>query len=361
MWNAECGMRNGSASVDSAFRTPHSALASMLNVALTGNIAAGKSTVVALFQRWGATIIDADALVREAQAPGGDVLAAIARRFGADVLASDGSLDRAALRGKVMGDQAALDALNQIVHPAVRRRRDELLREAREGGDLLVVNDIPLLFEALDPTQFDGVVLVDASAALRRTRLRAMRGLSNDEADRMIAAQMPAERKRRKTAFGIENEARPNHPSEQARPASTDLRHPPAGADWGGRPARVLLLAAARAREQPTLNPIAARYADAGLAVRRVTGDAAAIEKALSQPAPPDAIVATAAAAPAAEQAWARAGRPGVLTSLSDDPDPVAVRLDLRPWGAGRVRLVEPGAAGLAPRSDLFPSANPLP
>src|SRR2546422_3971498 len=60
MWNAECGMRNGSASVDSAFRTPHSALASMLNVALTGNIAAGKSTVVDLFRRWGATIIDAD-------------------------------------------------------------------------------------------------------------------------------------------------------------------------------------------------------------------------------------------------------------------------------------------------------------
>src|SRR5437867_1567043 len=238
----------------STFRVPRS---SVLNVALTGNIAAGKSTVVDLFRRWGATIIDADVLVREAQAPGGEVLAAIAGRFGADVLASDGTLDRAALRGKVMGDQAALDALNQIVHPAVRRRA--------------------------------------AVAAL------------------------------------------------------------------GGRPARVLLLAAAEAREQPTLNPIAARYADAGLAVRRVTGDAAAIERALGQPAAPDAIVATAAAAAAAEQAWADAGRPGVLTSLSEDPDPVAVRLDLRPWGAGRVLLVEPGAAGLAPRSDLFPSANPLP
>src|SRR5260370_1240339 len=227
----------------------------MLSVALTGNIAAGKSTVVDHFRRWGATIIDADALARQAQAPGGEVLAAIVRRFGADVLAPDGTLDRAALRGKVMGDQAALDALNQIVHPAVRRRRDELLRAATEGGDLLVVNDIPLLFEALDPAQFDVVVLVDASTALRRTRLRAMRGLSNDEADRMIA---------------------------------------------------------------------------------------------------------TAAAAAAAQHAWERAGRPGVLTSLSDDPDPVAVRLDLRPWAAGRILLVEPGAAGLAPRPDLFPSANPL-
>src|SRR5438128_12257844 len=178
----------------------------MLNVALTGNIAAGKSTVVDLFQRWGATIIDADALAREAQAPGGEVLAAIVRRFGADVLAPDGALDRAALRAKVMGDQAALDALNQIVHPAVRRRRDELLREARARGDVLVVNDIPLLFEVLDPAQFDAVVLVDAPVAVRRTRLRAMRGLGGDEADRMIAAQMPAERKRARSDFVIEDE-----------------------------------------------------------------------------------------------------------------------------------------------------------
>jgi dephospho-CoA kinase len=346
-----------------ASRIPHPASASVLNVALTGNIAAGKSTVVDLFRRWGATIIDADALAREAQAPGGDVLAAIASRFGADVLASDGTLDRAALRGKVMGDQAALDALNQIVHPAVRRRRDDLLREARENGDLLVVNDIPLLFEALDPAQFDAVVLVDASTALRRTRLRAMRGLSNDEADRMIAAQMPAERKRGKSDFVIENEGSLKQLERQARAAFDELRRRAAVAalGGGGRPARVLLLVAAEAREQPTLHPIAARYADAGLAIRRASGNAAAIEKALKRPATPDAIVATAAAAPAAEQAWVTVSRPGVLTSLSDDPDPVAVRLDLRPWGGGRLLLVEPGAAGLAPRSDLFPAANPLP
>jgi len=70
----------------------------------------------------------------EAQAPGGEVLAAIAGRFGADVLASDGTLDRAALRGKVMGDQAALDALNQIVHPAVRRRRDSCCARHRTAA-----------------------------------------------------------------------------------------------------------------------------------------------------------------------------------------------------------------------------------
>src|SRR6266852_8871247 len=123
----------------------------MLSVALTGNIAAGKSTVVDHFRRWGATIIDADALAREAQAPGGEVLAAIVRRFGSDVLAPDGGLDRAALRTKVMGDDAALSALTAIVHPAVQRRREALLAEARARGDAVVINDIPLLFEALDP------------------------------------------------------------------------------------------------------------------------------------------------------------------------------------------------------------------
>src|SRR5881398_76023 len=224
MRNAECGMRNRRAPFHSAFRTPLSALPPMLNVALTGNIAAGKSTVVDLFQRWGATIIDADVLAREAQAPGGEVLAAIAGRFGADVLAADGSLDRAALRGKVMGDQAALDALNQIVHPAVRRRREELLRAARENGDLLVVNDIPLLFEVLDPSQFDAVVLVDASVDLRRARLRTTRNLPNDEADRMIAAQMPAARKRDKSHFVIENEGSLATLERQARKVFEQLR-----------------------------------------------------------------------------------------------------------------------------------------
>lgn len=177
----------------------------MLNVALTGNIAAGKSTVVDLFRRWGATIIDADLLAREAQAPGTEVLAAIARRFGSDVLAADGSLDRAALRGKVMGDDGALAALNAIVHPAVQKRREELLATARARGDAIVVNDIPLLFEVLDPASFDVVVLVDAPPAIRRTRLRALRGLTNDAADQMIASQMASDRKRSKSHYIIDN------------------------------------------------------------------------------------------------------------------------------------------------------------
>jgi dephospho-CoA kinase len=196
----------------------------MLNVALTGNIAAGKSTVVELFRTWGATIIDADQLAREAQAPGSAVLAAIVRRFGSDVLAPDGTLDRAALRAKVMGDDAALAALNAIVHPAVQQRREELLAAARARGDKLVVNDIPLLFEAADPAQFDAVILVDAPEAVRRTRLRALRGLSNEEADRMLAAQMPAERKRARSQYVIENGGTLKELERQAKSVFAKLR-----------------------------------------------------------------------------------------------------------------------------------------
>jgi dephospho-CoA kinase len=176
-----------------------------LSVALTGNIAAGKSTVASLFRAWGATIIDADKLVREAQAPGQSVLNAIAAQFGPELILEDGSLDRQALRARVLADPAALQHLNQIVHPAVHRRRLELLAEARARGDRVVVSDIPLLFEADDPSAFDAVVLVDAPEAVRRARLLEIRGLSPADADKMMAAQQSSAVKRARSDYVIDN------------------------------------------------------------------------------------------------------------------------------------------------------------
>jgi dephospho-CoA kinase len=178
----------------------------MLNVGLTGNIASGKSMVSALFERWGATLIDADRLVREVQAPGSPVLRAITDRFGADVLTDDGALRRDVLRGRVMGDPAALADLNRIVHPAVLHRRAELEAEARVRGDRIVVSDIPLLFETADPSVFDVIVLVDAPPALRRARLVAERGLTEAEAERMMASQSPSGPKRSRSTYVIDNE-----------------------------------------------------------------------------------------------------------------------------------------------------------
>lgn len=177
----------------------------MLNVGLTGNIAAGKSAVADLFRRWGATVLDADEIVREVQAPGGPVLRRIAKRFGPSVVREDGLLDRPALRRLVLADPEALAALNRIVHPAVHARRAELAAAAAARGDRIVVSDIPLLFEAADPDAFDAVVLVDAPEPVRLRRLMEQRGLDESEAAGMIRAQMPATEKRARSDFVIEN------------------------------------------------------------------------------------------------------------------------------------------------------------
>ncbi len=205
----------------------------MLNIALTGNIAAGKSTVVDLFRRWGATVIDADQLVRKAQKPGTEVMQAIAFRFGRDVILPGGELDRKALRGKVMGDDAALADLNAIVHPAVQRERNRLLALARQRGDRIAINDIPLLFEAADPAEFDAIILVDAPEAIRFERLVQSRGMTEAAAMAAIRAQQKPEAKRPLSDFIIENGGSLAQLEERARAVWGELERRP---DPGGRP-----------------------------------------------------------------------------------------------------------------------------
>jgi dephospho-CoA kinase len=178
----------------------------MLSIALTGNIGAGKTTVAELFKRWGATVIDADQLVRETQAPGQPVLAKIVSRFGKELLRADGTLNRAVLRARVLADARALADLNRIVHPEVHRRRQELLAEARARGERIMVSDIPLLFESADPDEFDAIVLVDAPEAVRRARLLATRMLPPEEADRLMAVQLSSTPKRARSDYVIEND-----------------------------------------------------------------------------------------------------------------------------------------------------------
>ncbi len=154
----------------------------------------------------GATIIDADELAREAVEPETQALKDIIKRWGKDVLNQDGGLDRAALRQIVFADQNELDALNRIVHPGVTRLRDREIAKARERGDPIVVCVIPLLFERNIVEEFDAIILVDAPRPLRLERLVATRGLEETEAMNMIASQMPAELKRARADFVIEND-----------------------------------------------------------------------------------------------------------------------------------------------------------
>lgn len=177
----------------------------MLVVGLTGNIAAGKSAVAARLASHGVPIIDADRLARDAVAPGTTALRAIVRRWGPTVLAADNTLDRAALRRVVFSDDAERRALDAIVHPEVARLRDAAVEAERARGVPLVVCDIPLLFEVGLEDLVDRIVLVDAPVAVRRERLVRDRGLTVTEADAMIAAQMPADRKRAAAHHLIEN------------------------------------------------------------------------------------------------------------------------------------------------------------
>ena len=178
----------------------------MLLVGLTGNIGSGKSTVAQMFSERGATIIDADILARRAVEVGTSAYGKIVARWGARVLAPDGQLDRAAVRRIVFADHDQLEELNQIVHPEVERLRVRLIDQARRRGDQVVICDIPLLFERHMTDRFDRIVLVDASRALRLERLVKDRDLRETEAMDMIAAQMPAELKRARADYIIEND-----------------------------------------------------------------------------------------------------------------------------------------------------------
>lgn len=178
----------------------------MLLVGLTGNIGSGKSTAARYLAEHGATIIDSDVLARRAVEPGTAAYDAIVKQWGAHVVAADGQLDRAVLRRTVFSQPDQLEVLNRIVHPEIDRLREQLIVEARARGDRIVVCDIPLLFEKRMVDRFDRIILIDAPRPLRLERLVRERGLRETEAMDMIAAQMPAELKRARADFVIEND-----------------------------------------------------------------------------------------------------------------------------------------------------------
>lgn len=177
----------------------------MLLVGLTGNIAGGKTEVSRLLGECGATVIDSDVLAREVVAPGTPALAAITANWGQSVLSPDGSLNRDALRSSVFQDPDELLELNEIVHPEIEKKRDAAIAVARAKGDMVVVCVVPLLFEKHMADDYDKIVLVDAPRQLRFERLLKKRGIEEAEALRMIAAQMPAELKRARADYVIEN------------------------------------------------------------------------------------------------------------------------------------------------------------
>ena len=177
----------------------------MLRIALTGNVASGKSTVAEVWRAEGAKVIDADALARRAVEPGTPALDRIVEEWGPRMLLPTGELDRAALRNVVFRDATERMKLEKITHPEVDRLRRVEEEEARREGRVMVVSEIPLLFETGLEGEFDIVVLVDSPERVREDRLVEGRGLSREEARRMISAQWSSDRKRHEVDYIIDN------------------------------------------------------------------------------------------------------------------------------------------------------------
>lgn len=171
----------------------------MLRVGLTGGIGAGKSAVSALLAARGAVVIDYDQLARDVVEPGSPAVAAIAQRFGRDVIAPDGSLDRTALGAIVFADPAARADLEAITHPAIRDLARQCERDAPAGA--VVVHDNPLLVEMGADADCDVVVVVDVPESVQIERLTTSRGMSEDDARARIATQ--ASRTRRTGAADL--------------------------------------------------------------------------------------------------------------------------------------------------------------
>ncbi|MER6359045.1 dephospho-CoA kinase [Streptomyces sp. NPDC001634] len=176
----------------------------MLKVGLTGGIGAGKSEVSRLLVECGAVLIDADRIAREVVAPGTPGLAAVVEAFGKEVLAPDGSLDRARLGSIVFADPEKLAVLNSIVHPLVGARSRELETAAPE--DAVVVHDVPLLTENGLAPLYDVVVVVDASPATQLDRLVRLRGMTEEDARARMGAQATREKRLEIADLVIDND-----------------------------------------------------------------------------------------------------------------------------------------------------------
>jgi dephospho-CoA kinase len=169
----------------------------MLRAGLTGGIGSGKSTVSARLAELGAVILDADKAARAVVEPGTPGLAAITAAFGPDVLAADGSLDRAKLAGIVFADEAALGRLNAITHPLIH----EYIRAAEEcaiaagGDDVVLVHDVALLAEWGRAKEFDLVIVVDVPVETQLERLTGQRGMTEEQARARMAAQATREQR----------------------------------------------------------------------------------------------------------------------------------------------------------------------
>ncbi|MDK4206018.1 dephospho-CoA kinase [Corynebacterium pseudodiphtheriticum] len=174
-------------------------------IGLTGGIGSGKSTVARILQEHGFPIVDADLIAREIVEPGQPALAELAKEFGEDILNADGSLDRGLLASRAFTTKDTTQRLNNITHPRIKQRTQELFDEARENGAEAVIYDMPLLIDKGLHKDMDATIVVHAAEHVRLERLTTKRGLDVDDVRRRINAQIDDETRKQYADILLDN------------------------------------------------------------------------------------------------------------------------------------------------------------
>jgi dephospho-CoA kinase len=174
-----------------------------MKVGLTGGIGAGKSTVADLFSQKGAVVIRSDELARQVIEPQTPGFQQVIDRFGKDLLNAEGYIDRAKLAQIVFKDDAALKDLENIIHPLVRSKTNQIIDQ--HTSETIIVNEIPLLLEKKMESLFDFLVIVISSEKNRLERL-AHRGLTAEQATARMAKQVSDEQRKAAADFLIVND-----------------------------------------------------------------------------------------------------------------------------------------------------------
>ena len=175
----------------------------ILRVGLTGSIGMGKSTTAQMFRDAGVAVLDSDRVVHDLYR--GPAVAPIAAAFPGVVV--DGVVDRAALGARVLGDPAAMEKLEAIVHPLVWAARDAFIQQRAAQGDWMVVYDVPLLFETGTDRSVDAIVVVTASPEAQKNRVLARPGMSAEKFAAIVARQTPDAEKRARADFVVDTDA----------------------------------------------------------------------------------------------------------------------------------------------------------
>ena len=178
----------------------------MLRVGLTGGIASGKSTVGQMFVELGCHLLDSDHLTHQLLEPRQSVHEAVVREFGNQILAEDGTIDRRLLGEIVFKDHEARKKLNSLVHPAVIQRQKEWLGEmnVKDPGGIAIV-DAALMIEVGTYKNYDKMIVVTCRPEIQKQRLLERSGLTNEQIDARIRAQMPLSEKVKYADFVIDN------------------------------------------------------------------------------------------------------------------------------------------------------------